>query len=207
VIQKNKISVSAINSWLYYLQSPKDSSRLAQIVTSVYGVFVSNKWTRRGQLFEKEVAEGKHGKLSEVVKGLPKSVWCSKYITVDGIDLKLSGKLDVINKDKKAIYDIKRKNSFNEEDFDDDHTTQHTIYFYLNPWATDFYYLVASGLEDTDIEIHIVNKKRPDSEEELENKVFDYIHRYFEFLKSKDLFDLYLKRQVTKGQKNRRAYE
>lgn len=196
--QSNKISASSVNSWLYYLQNPTDQSRLAQVVTGVYGIFISNQWTRRGQQFEKQVYEGKHGKLSEVVKNLPSSVWCSRDITVDGIDLKLSGKLDVINKEKKIIYDIKRKNAFNEEDFDDDHTVQHTFYFYLNPGITDFYYLVAAGLEDDDIEFHVVHKERPESEEELENKVFDYIHRYFEFLKNQDLFDLYLKKQVTK---------
>jgi hypothetical protein len=196
----NKISVSLLNSWLYYLLDTSDITRMEQLKNAICGIFIPNEWTIRGSRFESAVFAGKHDKLSALVMPLKKQVWCNKEIVVDGVSIKLSGKLDAIDKEKSRIYDIKRKNKFDEADFNEDHTLQHIIYFYLNPDIKDFFYLVASGYSNDELVFSVVHKERPE-EAKLEQLVLTQIHNFFEFMKEHDLYELYLTKQVTKPKK------
>jgi hypothetical protein len=189
-----KISASLLNSWIYYKENPSKDT-FDSFVDGLKGIFTDNKWTIRGKIFESEVAEGKHGKLSKLIAGLSQQKWSNKTITVDGLNIKISGKLDAVDYNKKRIYDIKRVDKFSEDKYDT--SVQHNIYFYLNPDIVEFYYLVASGIDDASIELNIIQKLRP-SDNILEAYIYGTIHDFFEFLKEKDLFNTYLEYQKAK---------
>ena len=191
-----KISASLLNSWIYY-ENNKSEKNFNDFMKSLKGEFKTNRWIKRGNKFESEVFEGKHDKLSKLVSDLPKQRWCSRTIKIDGIDIKISGKLDVIDDSKKRIYDIKRVNEFSEDKYDT--SFQHLLYFYLNPDIEDFYYLVASGETNENIEFNVIHKKRP---ENIETIVFSGIRRFFDFLKANDLWTTYTEFQKTKGKSN-----
>lgn len=190
-----KISASLLNSWIYYKNNESEKT-FEDFLKTLKGEFKTNRWIQRGNRFESDVTEGKHGKLSQLVAELPKQQWCSKTVEVDGIKIKISGKLDAIDRDKKRIYDIKRTNDFFDTKYDD--STQHLLYLYLNPDIDDFYYLVASGQTNENIEFNVIHKKRP---ENLEILVFSIIKDFFKFLKENGLWATYIKFQKTKGKK------
>lgn len=191
-----KISASLLNSWIYY-EANQSEKTYNDFLKSLKGEFKTNRWIKRGNKFESEVSEGKHGKLSELVKDLPKQVWCNKTIELDGLSIKISGKLDVIDESKKRIYDVKRVNEFSEDKYD--YSAQHILYFYLNPGIEDFYYLVASGVTNENIEFNVIHKKRP---ENVENLVFSIIRKFFNFLKANNLWTVYTEFQKVKGKPN-----
>lgn len=191
-----KISASLLNSWIYY-EANQSEKTYDDFLKSLKGEFKTNRWINRGNKFESEVSEGKHGKLSELVKDLPKQVWCNKIIELDGLRIKISGKLDAIDESKKRIYDVKRVNEFSEDKYD--YSAQHILYFYLNPDIEDFYYLVASGVTNENIEFNVIHKKRP---ENVENLVFSIIRKFFNFLKANNLWTVYTEFQKAKGKPN-----
>ena len=190
------MSASLVNSWLYHKKVNRDDS-YESIVNYLNGIFKDNKWTIRGKKFEKEVAEGKHGKLSKLVMPLKKQVWCQRFIETDKFKLRIAGKIDALDEDKNIIYDIKRVDTFSEEKYSDESTVQHLFYFYTNPKVKDFYYLVTEGVDDEVGDLHIVYKKRP-PEDELEKAVLEKIVGLINFLKEEGLWKLYKKNQKTR---------
>jgi hypothetical protein len=194
-----KISASLLNSWIYYKNNPTDKA-YESFLTTLKGEFKGNYWTRRGNKFEEEVFQGEHGKLSQLVESLPKQVWSNRNITVDGINIKISGKVDAIDYDKKSIYDIKRMNEYYKGKLDD--SMQHPIYFFLNKDITNFYYLIVVGKGSEDTKLHIEHYKRPE-EKELKKIILNTIREFFEFLKSRDIFNVYLENQKTKPYQRR----
>lgn len=185
-----KITASLINSYLYYKNGNKTEEDYNSFLNTLKNIYTENKWTKRGTLFEKEVYKNKHGKLSQLIVPLDKQVWCEKVITFSGMQIRIAGKLDALDKKNKIIYDIKRVDKFNEKKYSDEATVQHLFYFFLNPDITDFYYLVVSGKYNNIDGQYIVHKKRLD-EPELQKSVFNIIGEFYNFLKDNDLFELY----------------
>ena len=195
-----KITASLLNSWLYHMGSQSKSS-MKSLVDSLENKFKGNKWTRRGTIFEQEVVEGKHGKLSEIIKPLKKQVWCEKILETKDFKLRIAGKLDALDENKKVIYDIKRVDRYFEGKYDEDKTVQHLFYFYLNPEVKDFYYLIVEGEGNEIVKQHLVHKTRPE-EKELEAMVLEKIVDFINFLKVNDLWEVYKKNQeISKNKK------
>jgi hypothetical protein len=196
-----KLSPSMLNAWVYYLENPT-AKNLLSIKNKIIGKFETNKYMERGMLFEKEVFEGLHGKLSELVMPLAKQKWCNTVLEFADFNVKLSGKVDVIDNAKKRLYDIKRVGTFEESKYDT--STQHMIYFYLNPEIMDFYYLLGAGNADNNdpkgLTYHVIAKHRPE-QEELDKTIMDYINNFVAFLKEKGLWDDFTAFQQTKQNK------
>ena len=188
-----KISPSLLNSYIYYLNNP-EKKNYDSLVNRLNNIFETNIYLERGLKFEDEVFEGKHGKLSELVKDLQQQVWANKTIERDEYNIKISGRLDVYDPDKKRIYDIKRVSRFTPNKYDD--STQHLLYFYTMPEAKEFYYLVAVG-PDEKIVNEVALYKRPD-DAVLEETVIHVINNFYQFLKQKNLWEVYTENQKTK---------
>ena len=192
-----KVSATIVNSYLYYKQFPSDQSKQS-FEDTLNKVFKSNKWTERGNRFEQEVFEGKHGKLSQLVSKLPKQQWGNKTLEFPEFKIFLSGKLDVFDPTKKRIYDIKRTDVFKEATYNN--SVQHLFYLYLFPDVTNFYYLVAEGPDDTITDIHIVDKPRPEA---LEDTVKKVITDFIDFLKENNYWETFTqKHSIRKNRKN-----
>ena len=190
-----KLSATIINTWKYYLENPSKRS-FDSIVSAVRGEFKHNKWTRRGMKYEDEVYEGKHGKVSQLVEHMAKQEWCSDTIDKGEFFVRLSGKTDAIDKQKKIIIDIKRVDTFAKEKYD--YSFQHTLYFYLNPEMQNFYYVVVEGKDNEITGEHVISKRRP-SREELEKEVHAHIDGFIEFLKENNLWEEFKANQEYKG--------
>lgn len=188
-----KISPSLLNSYIYYLSNPTEEN-YKSFENTINGIFKTNFFIERGLRFEDEVFEGKHGKLSDLVKDLPKQVWANKVIRRENYDIKISGKLDVLDKENKRIYDIKRVQKFTQDKYDT--STQHLLYFYLLPEVNEFYYLVAEG-NDNNLKHQVALYKRPD-DKVLEETVLHIIDNFYNFLKQKNLWEAYTTKQVAK---------
>lgn len=188
-----KLSASLINSYLYYLEQPNDYTYISMVKT-VIGAFETNKWLERGQAFEEEVFEGKHGRISDIVKDLKREVWGNRIIETKDFNLRLSAKLDAIDYDNKRIFDIKRVDTYRKENYSINRTAQHTFYFFMFPEVEEFYYLVAEGPGDVITNQHVVKIKRP-SQEVLDERMRTYISSFLNFLKENNLLSLYQKAQ------------
>lgn len=188
-----KISASLLNSYFYYLNNPSEKN-YEGFVNRLNNVFETNFFLERGIQFEKDVLDGKVGKLSELVKGLPNGVWANKTIERPDYNIKISGQMDVIDPNKKRIYDIKRVSRFTKDKYDT--STQHLIYFYLNPDMHDFYYLVAEG-KDGQIKERVAHYKRP-QDKDIEKTVLHIIDNFYNFLHKNNLWSVYTENQKAK---------
>lgn len=199
-MQKKKpiynLSASIINTYLFYLKFPTEDS-FQSVINRVNKVFIPNKYFDRGNIYEQEVFEGKHGKVSQVVQPLAKQVWGNTYIEFPEYIVFLSGKVDAIDIVNNRIFDLKRTNKLYEDSYKE--SVQHYFYFYLFPKIKDFYYLIAEGKEKIE-EHHIVHIERP-SQEELEEKVKSYIDDFFLFLKQSNLWEAFTINHKHKGGK------
>jgi len=188
-----KISASLLNNYFYYLNNPSQKN-FQSFVNRLKNVFETNFFLERGLRFEDEVFEGKHGNLSELVKDLPKQVWASKTVERDEYNIKISGKMDVIDEEKERIYDIKRVSKFTKDKYDT--STQHLIYFYLRPEMKDFYYLVAAG-PNKEYTNEVAHYKRPE-DKNIEETVLHIIDNFYSFLKENNLWETYIENQKAK---------
>jgi hypothetical protein len=191
-----KISPSLLNSYFYYLNNPTIEN-FNSLKNRIKNIFETNIYLERGLKFEDEVFEGKHGKLSELLKNLPKQVWANKTIQKNDYNILISGKLDAIDEKNKIIYDIKRVTKFTKDKYDD--STQHLLYFYIRPDMQEFYYLVATG-EDNSIVTNIAFYTRPDNKL-LENTVIHIINNFYQFLHKNNLWNDYIEFQKAKTKK------
>lgn len=193
---KYKMSPSLLNSWIYYLENPSKAT-LESFEERLNNIYKQTPWMDRGLKFEEEVFEGKHGTLSTLVSPLQKQRWANKVINFEDFDVLISGKLDVYDKVKKRIYDIKRVNDFSANKYDT--STQHILYFYLMPEAKEFYYLLGVGPDmDNDpskLTYPIIRKTRPDN---LDDIVLKYVNDFIAFLNEQGLWEIYTKNQKAK---------
>lgn len=191
-----KLSASIISNIDYYKKFPTGEN-LDSIIDSLKDIFKPNEFFERGLKYEEEVFEGKHGKVSELVKDLPKQKWESKIVDCGDFNIRIAGKVDVIDTERKRIYDIKRTTNFNAGNYIN--SIQHIYYFYLFPEIEDFYYLVAYGKDK--VEGHdIVHIKRPTTEE-LNKKVKESIIEFVRFLKDENLWEIYKENKIYRGSK------
>jgi len=188
-----KISASLLNTYFYYLNNPSKKT-FESLVKRLENVFETNFFLQRGIKFEEEVFEGKHGTLSELVKDLPKQVWASKTIEREDYNIRIAGIMDVIDENKKRIYDIKRVSNFSDDKYDT--STQHLIYFYLRPEMEDFYYLAGVGRSKLEKQ-EVAHYKRP-KDKDIEKTVLEIIDDFYNFLKENNLWSIYTENQQTK---------
>lgn len=188
-----RVSPTLINSYRYY-KNNKSEKTFQELKDTITHVFKTNKYIKRGMKFEDEVFAGQHGKLSELVEGLPSQTWGSTTLDFGDFNIKISGKLDAIDESKKRIYDVKRVDVFSENKYDN--SVQHLYYLYLFPEMEHFYYLVASGKSDTVDGFHVIDKPRTN---DLEKQVYDSITEFINFLKDNDLWELYTSTNEYKG--------
>lgn len=191
-----KVSASLVNSYIYLRDNPSEKG-FNEFRDRLQNIYPDNKFLQRGLDFEEEVFDGKHGKLSELVKDLDKQVFAGKTIELDDVLVRISGKLDVVDWDKKRIYDIKRVSKVSNTKYDT--SVQHLFYFYIMPGMEDFYYLVVAGNDV--LKEKVLYYKRP-PEKELEEKVFYIIEEFFDFLKYENLWELYTQNNKYKGAKH-----
>ena len=191
-----KISASLLNSYIYYKSNPSKKN-FDGFVKRLNGVFETNYFLERGIKFEEEVFAGLHGELSDLVKDLPKQVWVNKTIELKDYNIKISGQIDVLDEERKRIYDIKRISKFTEDKYDT--SAQHLIYFYLRPDVQNFYYLAA--VDSNESEDGYINKvayyKRPE-DRQIEQKLFGLIKEFYDFLKENNLWQTYTENQKAK---------
>lgn len=195
-----KLSATMINSWLYYINNPSEE-QFDKLRKTVSGIFEDNEWTIRGKEFEQEVFDGKHGKLSELVKDNLTQKWGKPYyisMPLEGYSFRISGKADIVDNLKSRIYDIKRVNTYYNNKYSDQSTCQHYIYLKLFPHIKDFYYVVAEGKKDTVDKVHVIRKPRP-VEKALEDKLEEYVVGFVSFLKDKGLWEDFTKHNLYKG--------
>lgn len=187
-----KISASLLNNYFYYLNNPSNKT-FESLVKRLKNVFETNFFMERGNRFEDEVFKGEHGSMSELVKDLPKQVWASKIVERDEYNIRIAGIMDVIDEDKKIIYDIKRVSKFTKDKYDN--STQHLIYFYLRPEMNDFYYLAAVGRKDIESK-EVAHYKKP-KDKDIEKTVLHIIDNFYTFLKENNLWETYTSNQQT----------
>lgn len=167
---------------------------LESLKNNIIGKFVTTEAIEQGFKYEEEVFAGKHGKISKLVKDLEKQKWGSKIIDCGDFYIRLSGKVDVIDTERKIIYDIKHTSNYNPKHYLD--SIQHYYYFYLFPEIEDFYYLVAQAKNKEDVKV--LHVKRP-PEQELQEKVKESITTIIEGLKEFDLLETFKKYKLYKG--------
>lgn len=197
-MQKNKktysLSASLFNNIEFYNKFP-EVKNYDSIINNISGIFITNEAIERGFKYEEEVFAGKHGKISQLVMPLEKQIWGSKVIDCGDFYIRIAGKVDAIDRDKKRIYDIKRTSNYNPLNYIN--SIQHMYYLYIFPEITDFFYLVAYGKDEIDGQ-EIVHIKRP-PEEELNKIIKDSVIKFVNFLKDEKLWDLYTKYKVYHG--------
>jgi hypothetical protein len=190
-----KVSASLVNAYIYLRDNPSERV-FNEFKDRLQNIYPDNNFLQRGLDFEEEVFDGKHGKLSELVKDLDKQVFAGKTLDFNDFMVRISGKLDVIDKTKKRIYDIKRVSKVSNTKYDT--SVQHLFYFYIMPEMEDFYYLVVAG--DDVLKEKVLYYKRP-AEKDLEELVVSAIEEFFSFLKKENLWETYTQNNQYKGAK------
>lgn len=191
---KYKITASLLNSWLYYVANPTNTN-FATFVDALRGVYTPNIFTDAGHAFEKTVFEGNYPILKDFIVGMKQQVSARQQIVVDNVHYVISGKIDLYDKDKNRIIDLKRIIKKDYKKYDNN--TQHMLYFYLMPDIKEFIYLCAYG-QLAGIEGHYYIRKHRPSEEELVTYIENTIRDFIEFLRDKKLLETYLAFQKAK---------
>ena len=82
-------------------------------------------------------------KVADIVRGGQFQLKAKKYVTVNGIDFLVYGRLDVLNAG--TIYDIKFTKNYDRGKYFG--STQHPMYFEIVPEASRFAYLISNGTD------------------------------------------------------------
>ncbi|MCH5186806.1 MAG: hypothetical protein J1F63_00280 [Oscillospiraceae bacterium] len=99
--------------------------------------------------------------VAAIIKGAPVQVKAQRELTIGSMDLLVYGIMDAIKAGK--IYDVKFSNkSFSSVDLAGKYldSPQHPTYFYLEPEAQEFQYLVSDGV-DLYTEVYTRGNSRP----------------------------------------------
>ena len=123
-------------------------------------------------------------KVARVVKGGCFQYATSSTMKINGIEVFLYGRLDVLKAG--TIYDIKYSGSYERGKFEN--STQHPTYFELIPEADKFVYLISNGDE-----VWTETYYREDT-----RSIRPIISDFFDWLKAYDLLDLYKEKWVSK---------
>lgn len=121
-------------------------------------------------------------KVAEYLVGAQRQVFASRRLESHGLTVEIHGRFDALKAG--TIYDIKYLNrSFGSTYLPGKYFTspQHPIYFFLEPCAEKFVYLVSDGL-DLYTETYSRSETKPAS---------DLVDEFFDYLISADLIDIY----------------
>lgn len=212
-----RLSPSTVNSFIYYLEK-KDAYKfnrsyynkkcyenaLEQLVSKINGEpFIENEYTLRGKEFENLVSKGE-------VKDIEKKFKLSKLEQqkpliklIDGFCF--LGFMDFYDKEKGLIIDTKRVNKYEPDKYAN--SPQTFMYFYIEPNAKEFKYLIAEekslapvpkGGIDKYLKIETI--KRP-SDRKIKKTIDAYKNLVFDTLKELDLVsEFYENFSVTKDE-------
>lgn len=187
------VTATLINSWLYYLKSREEYEQQAK-----EGFFnclnkVKTEPTeamQRGIDFENAVHscdvlnticedDDTVNEITDYIKGGLWQETVTKHMDIDGLNVLIYGKADVIKMD--TIYDIKRVSTYDIGKYT--HSSQHLFYLYCTGLPV-FKYLVSDG-NNVFVETYTAGEGTP-------KLVKSVITEFFNWLKRAELFDTYL---------------
>lgn len=189
------VTATLLNSWLYYLKSREEYEEQAK--EDFLNCLNKRKTEpaeamQRGIDFENAVHtcdvlstvcedDDTVNQITDYVKGGLWQETVTKHIDIDGLNVLIYGKADVIKID--TIYDIKRVSKYEIGKYSK--SVQHLFYLYCSGLPT-FKYLVSNG-KSVFIETYTNNAY-------TESMVKTAIRDFFEWLKATGRFDLYLEK-------------
>lgn len=207
--QLYKITSSLLDKWLWYLNCSDayKESAMTQLKNALLNIWPDNVYTDKGQTFEQEAVDGKHGKISQLVKDLPTQVFGGRVLDTAELSFHVTGKFDFLDTKRKRIIDLKRvKKLYRDKWTTDRQTLQHLLYFYMTlPEYETFYYVIAHG-EGDKYNIEVVQRDRPETEELLEQLVKQNVLAFIEFLRRHDLLQDYLNNYKSKVKRENIKY-
>lgn len=192
------ITPSLLNSWgyIYYcgeyvFESENDNICLEDKITlkqeQAYQDFLkvlnrekteTTPAMQRGIDFENDCYTNKNNVCYDIVHNGAFQLVGKKEVNIDNLDFLMYGRLDVLKGG--VIYDIKRVSKYNVKKYS--HSYQHRFYLDLFDSAYKFTYLIYDG-----VKLHMEDYYREQCEDTKE-----VIKQFIKFLKSKDLFNLYV---------------
>lgn len=188
-----KVSASLLNSWKYLWECPESFQE------KVYEGFVNSlkriktpptEAMQRGIDFEKLCDNGDVPIISGIIKGGQFQYYAEKIYKIDNQEFKLVGYLDCLKEGE--IFDIKRNTRYEYGKYRTSY--QHWCYFALVPEAFKFTYLIGSGYSknpyDESVEIH---QESYENNGTADYKVISAVKQFVAWLKTMDLYDLYVK--------------
>lgn len=188
------VTATLLNSWLYYLKSREEYEEQAKedFLNCLNKIKTEpTEAMQRGIDFEKKIrlcdeqdlysTDPTVNEITDYVKGGLWQETVTKHIDIDGLDVLIFGKADVIKAD--TVYDIKRVKDYEIGKYSK--SVQHLFYLYCSGLPT-FKYLVSNG-KSVFIETYTKNAY-------TELMVKTAIREFFEWLKATDRFDLYLEK-------------
>lgn len=116
-------------------------------------------------------------KVAGIVRGGQFQLKAKKYVTVNGIDFLVYGRLDVLNAG--TIYDIKFTKNYDRGKYFG--STQHPMYFELVPEAARFSYLISNG---TDVWTETYTREETRS-------IYPAISDFTDWIRDQGLFPIY----------------
>ncbi len=189
------VTATLLNSWLYYLKSREEYEEQARedFLNCLNKIKTEpTEAMQRGIDFENAVHTcdvlntvcEDDDTVNEITGYIKDGLWqetVSKHIDIDGLDVLVYGKADVIKMD--TVYDIKRVSKYKIGKYSK--SVQHLFYLYCSGLPT-FKYLVSNG-KSVFIETYTSNAY-------TESMTKAAIREFFEWLKATDRFDLYLEK-------------
>lgn len=189
------VTATLLNSWLYYLKSREEYEEQAKedFLNCLNKIKTEpTDAMQRGIDYEnlirlcdeKDLYSRKDETVNEITDYVKGGLWQEtviKYIDIDGRDVLIYGKADVIKMD--TIYDIKRVSKYGIGKYSK--SVQHLFYLYCTGLPI-FKYLVSDG-NRVFIETYTNNAY-------TESMVKTAIREFFDWLKATDRFDLYLEK-------------
>ena len=178
------ITHSLLSSWLHaikedpYADATTERDNYAEFLDVLNRVQTPpTEAMQNGLDFEELVTSIANGADYQVVRGGQFQLKAKKYVTVNGIDFLMYGRLDVLNAG--TIYDIKFTKNYDRGKYFG--STQHPMYFELIPEASRFTYLVSNG---TDVWTETYTREETRS-------IYPAISDFTDWIRDQGLFPIY----------------
>lgn len=190
-MSKHYITQSLLSAWNYIFNAYDTDKAYADfLLTLNKEPFEPNAAMQKGIEFENAVAaycrggvaEDTEKEVGDIVKGGQFQVVAYKDVKIDGVDIVLYSKMDVLKAG--IIYDIKRSDTYEVGKYID--SPQHPMYMACVSQAKEFVYLISDGKE-----VYQERYTRDDIE-----PITEIIKDFFAFLRVEKLFDIYLSKWV-----------
>jgi hypothetical protein len=174
------ITQSLLNSWSYLFEcdpeySEESMNDFLRALQKIYNP--PNFFMQRGLDFEKECVEGYVEGITDIIKGGVYQATVMKDINIDGQEVLVYGKLDILKAG--TIYDIKRVSKYSAPKYLGAY--QHHVYLSLVPEASSFVYIINDG-NHTYYETYRRDESLP---------IEPMIKQFFNWLKERNLFEIY----------------